>query len=59
MTGMLAHNTYRSGPADDVPVIIEEPADFPFQPGEREGEWHVASTDEVAAYRAYWDALDA
>ncbi len=45
----LAHNHRdRNG----TPVIIERPEDFPFSPGERERDWHVATHAELEAYEA-------
>lgn len=52
----LAHNTYTSGYL--IPVIIEDDNFFPFEPGERESEWHEATEAEIAAYDAYWDSRD-
>lgn len=53
----LAHNTARSGPDRDVPVVIEDDTNFPFEDGERENDWHEASGAEVAAYKGYWDGV--
>jgi hypothetical protein len=53
----LAHNTARSGPNQDVPVIIEYPAGYNFPPGERDRDWHEASDEEYQAYLDYWNAL--
>lgn len=55
LNSVLAHNTERSGPNRDVPVIIEHPEHFQFGPGERE-QYHEASDEEYAAYCAYWNA---
>jgi hypothetical protein len=53
----LAHNTGRSGPKQDVPIIIEHPAHYPFADGEREREWHTASDDELIAYETFWNKV--
>lgn len=46
--GPWAHDTERSGPNGDVPVLwISETR--PAQPG-----WHPATDDEYAAYERYW-----
>lgn len=50
----LAHNTNRSGPDQDIPVIMEDDTGFPFVDGEREADWHEASNEEIAAYENYW-----
>jgi hypothetical protein len=48
-----AHNTARSGPNQDVPVILDGgPA-----PDDIEN-WHVATDAEYAAYQAYWDSIN-
>jgi len=53
----LAFNTPETGTDGvTVPVIIENPEHFPFEPGERDRDWHVASDDEYAAYLDYWNA---
>lgn len=57
-TGVLAHNTDKGVQGKDVPLIIEYPEDFPFEPGERERDWHEASEEEYEAYLSYWDAQD-
>lgn len=60
MTDMAtwAHNTDRSGPNEDVPVVVtldaEQEETF-FHPGERNEHWHPASDQEVAQYEAYWN----
>lgn len=51
----LAHNTARSGDGT-VPVVLTQPEEFPFEPGEREQKWHVATPAELDAYESHWDA---
>jgi hypothetical protein len=56
-THVLAHNT-QSGTLPDkpfVPLIIENPDGYPFEPGEREADWHEASDAEYQAYLDYWN----
>lgn len=50
----LAHNTEYGTLDGTVPLIIESPESFPFEPGERENDWHEATEAEIAAYWAYW-----
>lgn len=47
----LAHNTDRSGPNQDVPVISHAEVPDPDN-------WHVATDEEYAAYEAYWNAQE-
>lgn len=52
-----AHNTDRSGPEADVPVVVEDNrGDFFADPDERARDWHPASDAEVARYEQYWNA---
>ena len=57
-TGVLAHNTDKGVEGTDVPLIIEYPENYPFEPGERERDWHEASEEEYERYLTYWDAED-
>ena len=56
MSAALAHNTLSGvGPNQPfVPLIIESPDDYPFEPGERESDWHEATDAEYQAYEDYW-----
>lgn len=49
----VAHNTARSNDGL-VPVIIEQPNDFPFEPGELAADWHEATDEEYAVWLDYW-----
>lgn len=49
---VLAHNVV---PEDGVPVIIEDDTFFPFEPGERERDWHEASPEEYQKYRDHYE----
>jgi len=43
-------------PDSGVPVVIERPETFPFAPGEREQDWHVATDAELQAYEDHHNA---
>lgn len=36
------------------PVILENPAAYPFAEGERDRDWRLATSEEWDAYVAYW-----
>lgn len=47
-----AHNTARSGPNGEIPVVDETGRVASAQPGE----WHEASDEEYGLYIGYWHA---
>lgn len=47
-----AHNTLMSGALRNIPVVAEDAVPSQFAPGELEANWHVASEEEYACYKA-------